>query len=78
MTPPDAPRTTPDLQDEIVRLLATLVRLQLGNQTQTIVELNKAGLANARIADLIGTTPSTVKVTVQRARKRSKTTRPSD
>ena len=62
--------------DEIARLLATLVRLQLGNQAQTIIELNKAGLSNARIADLIGTTPDTVKVTVQRARRRAKSRQP--
>ena len=71
MTPPETGRAG-DTQDEIVRLLATLIRLQSGNQAQAIVELNKAGLPNGRIADLIGTTPDTVKVTIQRARKRTK------
>ena len=59
-----------DAQDEIARLLATLVRLQVENQAQAIVELGKAGLGPARIATLLGTTTDTAKVTLARSRKR--------
>lgn len=63
-------QTSPDqAQDEVARLLAIQLRLQLGNQALTIVEMNKAGFSNSRIATLLGTSPDTVKVTVQRAKK---------
>lgn len=63
-------QTSPDqAQDEVARLLAIQLRLQLGNQALTIVEMNKAGFSNSRIAALFGTSPDTVKVTVQRAKK---------
>lgn len=57
-------------QDEIARLLATLIRLQVENQTQAIVELGKAGFGPARIGALLGTTTDTAKVTLARSRKR--------
>jgi DNA-directed RNA polymerase specialized sigma24 family protein len=58
-------------QEETVRLLAVLVRLQLDNQTKAIVELGRTGFAPTRIAALLGTTPDTAKVTLARARKRA-------
>lgn len=54
--------------DEVSRLLATLIRMMSENQTSAILELNKSGLANSRIATLLGTTPGTVKATVRRAK----------
>lgn len=55
--------------DEIARLLATLIRLQLPTQADAIRELGKAGLRPSRIADLLGTTPNTVNVTLNKARR---------
>jgi len=55
--------------DEIVRLLSLLVRLELGNQSLATLEMSKAGFSPSRIADLLGTTPGTVSVTLQRAKK---------
>jgi DNA-directed RNA polymerase specialized sigma24 family protein len=60
-----------DPQEEIARLLATLVRLQVDNQARAILELGKAGFAPARIGALLGTTTDTAKVTLARARKRT-------
>lgn len=57
-------------EEETVRLLALLVRLQLENQTEAILELGRAGFSASRIAALLGTTPDTAKVTLARARKR--------
>lgn len=56
--------------DEVSRLLALLVRLQLGNQTQAILELNRVGIGPTRIADLLGTTAGTARVTVHQSRQR--------
>jgi DNA-directed RNA polymerase specialized sigma24 family protein len=61
-----------DYQDELVRLKVIELRREIGNQTDTIVELNRAGFGPTRIADLLGTTPNTVNVTLQRAKKRGK------
>ena len=58
-----------DPADELVRLQVLQLRRSMGSQAETIVELGKAGFSNARIADLLGTTPDTVKVALQRARK---------
>jgi DNA-directed RNA polymerase specialized sigma24 family protein len=58
-------------EEEAVRLLALLVRMQVDNQTQAIIELGKAGFPPARIAALLGTTADTAKVTLARARKRA-------
>jgi DNA-directed RNA polymerase specialized sigma24 family protein len=52
-----------------VRLLALLVRQQFENQTQMIIELDRLGFTPTRIADLVGTTPDTAKVTAHRARQ---------
>lgn len=62
-----------DLEEETVRLLALLVRLQLENQAQTIVELDRLGFTPTRIAVLVGTTADTAKVTAHRARQTTRT-----
>lgn len=61
-----------DSGDETVRLLASLIRLQTGSQAEAILELRKAGIGTSRIADLLGTSPGTVNVAIQRSRKAAK------
>lgn len=58
-------------QEEIIRLLALLVRMQTENQTQLIQELSKAGFGPARIADLVGTTSGTVSTSLNKTKKRA-------
>jgi DNA-directed RNA polymerase specialized sigma24 family protein len=57
-------------QEELVRLVAMQIRLQLDNQSVAIQELSKAGFGPSRIAELVGTTPGTVNVTLAKAKKR--------
>lgn len=57
--------------DELARLMALLIRLQLKSQAQAIVELGRIGFAPKRIAELLGTTANTVNV--QLAKTRGKT-----
>jgi hypothetical protein len=57
-----------DTADETVRLLATLIRLQTDSQAEAIIELSKAGIGTSRIADLLGTTPATANVAIQRSK----------
>jgi DNA-binding NarL/FixJ family response regulator len=59
--------------DEIARLLAIQIRLSVSNQTEAILELSRAGFGPTRIAELLGTSPATAKVTVAKARKRGAT-----
>lgn len=63
-----------DTKEEIVRLLAIQVRSQYESQADAIRELTKAGFGPTRIAELIGTTPGTVTVTLAKS-KRSATKR---
>jgi DNA-directed RNA polymerase specialized sigma24 family protein len=58
-----------DQAEELVRLLAIQVRLLLGNQTEAIIELGRLGFGASRIAELLGTTPNTVNVALNRARR---------
>jgi len=58
-----------DRLDDICRLLAILVRKDADTQASTILEMSRAGLKNTRIADLLGTTPNTINVTIQKAKK---------
>jgi DNA-binding CsgD family transcriptional regulator len=55
-----ARKTQSDPMDEVVRLLALQVRSQIGDQKETIIALKKAGIAPARIADLLGINSGTV------------------
>lgn len=59
-----------DPQEELVRLIAMQIRLQLDNQSVAIQEFSKAGFGPSRIAELVGTTPGTVNVTLAKAKKR--------
>jgi DNA-binding CsgD family transcriptional regulator len=58
-----------DTQEEIVRLLAIQVRSQYESQADAIRELTKAGFGPKRIAELIGTTPGTVNVTLAKSKR---------
>ena len=60
--------------DEVARLLALLVRLQLGTQSTTILELNKLGFSASRIADLLGTTSATARVTINQQKSKARRT----
>lgn len=62
-----------DTQEEIVRLLALQVRIGLPSQSDAIRELNRSGFGPSRIAELLGTTPNTVNVTLQRTKKKDTT-----
>jgi DNA-directed RNA polymerase specialized sigma24 family protein len=67
MTP--APRTGEmSPEEEIARLLATIVRQNADTQTAAIIELSRAGFGPTRIGELLGASPGTAKVTIQRAR----------
>lgn len=65
-----------DPQDEIVRLLAIQIRRQLDSQAEAILELNRAGFGVGRIAELLGTTPNTVNVAIQKGKKKKKSSNP--
>ena len=65
----DSRRAAMEPAEEITRLLALHLRLALPNQTQAILELNRAGFGPTRIAELLGTSTATAKVTIQKARK---------
>lgn len=60
-----------DTQDEIVRLLVIQVRSQFESQADAIRELSRAGFGPSRIADLLGTTPGTVNVTLAKSKGRA-------
>lgn len=60
-----------DALEELVRLMAIDLRLRLSSQGEVIQELHKAGFGPSRIAELLGTTPNTVNVTIQKAKKRA-------
>lgn len=62
---------TDELLDEIVRLQALSLRRGMETQSEAIHAFGEAGLSNARIAELLGTTPATVKSARQKAPKRA-------
>lgn len=62
-------------QEEAAQLLAVLIRLMLPSQTAAILELDKVGFSPARIAELLGTTPGTASVTVQKNKSKPKSGR---
>ncbi len=61
-----------DPLEEVVRLLAIQLRRQTESQAEAIDELNRAGFAPKRIAELLGTTPNTVNVSISKKKKRPK------
>jgi len=60
-----------DPLEEVVRLLTIDLRHRVSSQGEVIQELNKAGFGPSRIAELLGTTPNTVNVTIQKAKKKA-------
>jgi DNA-binding NarL/FixJ family response regulator len=66
---------TDQLLDEIVRLLTLSLRQGYESQSEAILAFVQAGLEAPRIAELLGTTPATVRSTKQKAA--SKTSRPA-
>jgi DNA-directed RNA polymerase specialized sigma24 family protein len=61
-----------DPQEELVRLHVLNLRRSVASQTDAILELDSVGFGPSRIAQLLGTTPGTVNVTLQKAKKRRK------
>lgn len=59
-----------DTQEELVRLIAIQIRRSIGNQREAILELNRAGFGQTRIAQLLGTTAGTVNTELARAKKK--------
>jgi len=62
---------TDELLDEMVRLQALLLRRGMETQSEAIHAFVQAGLSNARTAELLGTTPATVKSARQKSAKRA-------
>ncbi len=60
------------LLDEAVRLIALQTRLQMETQNEAIIALADVGIGPKRIAELLGTTPNTVNVTISKARRARK------
>jgi DNA-directed RNA polymerase specialized sigma24 family protein len=58
--------------DEIVRLLALILRRTTENQTEAILLLSQAHLEPNRIAELVGTTADSVRATQSKAKSKSK------
>jgi DNA-directed RNA polymerase specialized sigma24 family protein len=58
--------------DEIVRLLALSLSQTTENQTEAILLLSQANLEPNRIAELVGTTPATVRSTQAKAKGKGK------
>jgi hypothetical protein len=59
-----------ELLNEIVRLLALTLRRDMENQQEAILAFLQAGLEPGRVAELIGTTPATVRAARLKAAKR--------
>lgn len=60
-----------ELQEETVRLLVLLVKK--GEVQQAMIHnLASAGFGTSRIANLLGTTPNTVNVAIQKAKRKKK------
>ncbi len=66
------PRMEIDPVDEVARLLAVLIRRGCDSQTEAITEIARVGIGPRRIGELLGTSPNTVNVTLQKAKKREK------
>ena len=64
-----------ELLDQMVRLQALQIKLAMPSQAETIVEMNKIGIGPLRIAEIMGTTPGTVNVAIQRAKPKTKKTK---
>jgi hypothetical protein len=58
--------------DDVARLLALMIRRSMDTQTEAILAFRQAGLSVPRIAELLGTTPDTVRVTRPKPSKDAK------
>jgi DNA-binding CsgD family transcriptional regulator len=63
---------TEQLLDQIVSLLALSVTRDSQTQTEAIMTLARAGLQPAKIAELLDTSPGSVRATQSQAGKKSK------
>jgi DNA-directed RNA polymerase specialized sigma24 family protein len=61
-----------DKLDTLIRLQAHAAVTHLESQKEKILFLNKVGMSLKEIADIVGTTPNTVNVTLSKARKASR------
>jgi DNA-binding NarL/FixJ family response regulator len=68
---------TEQLLDEIVRLMALSLRQGFESQNEAILAFSQAGLDAPRIAELLGTTPATVRATKHNAAKKPAKKKPS-
>ena len=57
--------------EEIVRLLAVQIRLQVENQTEAILALNRAGFSPPRITQLLGLSQDIARATIHQAKTRT-------
>ena len=60
-------------EGELVCLQVLALQRSTESQTEAILELHRAGFSQTRIADLVGTSAGTVKVAIQRAKKKFNT-----
>jgi DNA-binding CsgD family transcriptional regulator len=71
---PEQVQVLQDKLDAIIRLLAHDIMGDFETQREKIAFLNDLGLGPKRIAEILNTTPNTVRVTLSQMRKRSKQT----
>jgi hypothetical protein len=57
----ETPGRTDQLLDEIARLIAVAIKRGAENQNAVIISMLQSGLEAPRIAELLGTTPATVR-----------------
>lgn len=57
--------------EQIIRLLATIVRQNSANQAEAISELDKCGFGPTRIGELLGTTAATAKSAIKRRKPKA-------
>jgi hypothetical protein len=57
-------------EEELVRMAALLLRRTIGTQSETVVELSRAGFQPVRIAELLGTTAGTVNQALVKSKKK--------
>lgn len=67
-----------DTHEELVRLMVLELRRSAKSQVEMIIELDKVGFGQTRIAELLGTSANTVNVALAKAKKRAKLKGPSD
>jgi DNA-binding NarL/FixJ family response regulator len=67
---------TEQLLEELVRLKVMSLRRDMGSQTEAILAFSESGFEPVRIAELLGTTPATVRAAKQKASKKPTTKKP--